>query len=111
MNKHIILAKQVAVKGSRIRRHRIGALGVRADGAIVKSPNICNRLPEPQAHAEARVCKKMDWGGIVYVVRVLRSGSLALARPCANCVATMRNSGVRRCYYSINDNEIGVLCF
>jgi len=103
------MAKETAIKGSLIRRHRIGAVGIRADGTIVKSPNLPNRLPEPLAHAEARVCRKLDWGGVIYVVRVLRSGHLALARPCLSCQATMRNSGVRHCYYSINDSEIGVI--
>jgi len=103
------MVKEVAIRGSAIRRHRIGALGVRSDGTIVKSPNLPNRLPEPQAHAETRVCKKMDWGGVVYVVRVLRNGTFALARPCKNCIAVMRNSGVKKCYYSINDNSYGVI--
>jgi len=103
------MAKETAIRGSSIRRHRIGAVGIRTDGVIVKSPNGSNRLPAPEAHAEAKVCRKMDWGGVVYVVRVLRSGHLALARPCSKCQSTMRNSGVRHCYYSINDSEIGVI--
>jgi len=108
-SKHFRMAKEVAIKGSNVHRHRIGALGVRSDGAIVKSPNLPNRLPEPQAHAESRVCKKMDWGGVIYVVRVLRNGKTAIAKPCASCMAAMRNSGVRRCFYSINDNSYGII--
>jgi tRNA(Arg) A34 adenosine deaminase TadA len=104
-------AKRVAVNGSRIRRHQLGAVGVRQDGVIVKSANLSNRLPEPQAHAEARVVKKLGWGGTIYVVRILRSGEYALARPCKTCQSIMKMHGVKRCYYSIDSNSYGVIVF
>jgi tRNA(Arg) A34 adenosine deaminase TadA len=105
------LAKKTAIKGSKIRRHRLGAVGVRSDGTIVKSPNNCNRFPEPQAHAEVRVCRKVDWNSTIYVVRILKSGEYALARPCKTCQSIMRLHGVKRCYYSIDSNSYGVIVF
>ncbi len=104
-------AKKTAVKGSTIRRHRLGAVGVRSDGVIVKSANLSNILPEPQTHAEARVVKKLGFGGVVYVVRILRNGNYALARPCKSCQGVMKMHGVKRCYYSIDDNSYGVIVF
>lgn len=107
--KYLILAKRVALKGDKKRRYKIGAVGIRTDGAIVIANNIRTRLQEPLAHAEARLSRKLDRGATVYVVRVLANGSFAIARPCCRCQRIMRFRGVKRCYYSINNREFGVL--
>jgi tRNA(Arg) A34 adenosine deaminase TadA len=112
IDKYFRVARQTALKGDSKearRRFRLGAVGVRSDGAIVTSNNISNRLPEPNAHAEARLTRKLDWGSTVYVVRILSDGSLATARPCKHCLNTMRLRGVRYVYYSISDKEHGRL--
>ncbi len=111
MKKYFRLAKKVAAKGKDCRSYRLGAVGVRKDGAIVKSRNIPNRLPASGAHAEARVCKKIDRGATLYVVRIDRKGKLAMARPCSMCQRLMRVRGVKRCYYSISETEYGVMIF
>ncbi|MFA5758563.1 MAG: cytidine deaminase [Clostridia bacterium] len=103
------LAKEVAIKNKDRRKHKLGAIGIRTDGTIVKSNNLENRLPEPQAHAEARVVKKMGFGGVIYVARVLANGDYAIARPCKNCQGAMRLHGIRRCYYTIDNNSHGVM--
>lgn len=93
------------------RQYWIGAVGVRKDGAVVSSNNVPSRLQEPAAHAESRLCRKLDRGATVYVVRLRRSGGFALARPCRHCRKIMRNRGVKRCYYTITSNEYGVMTF
>lgn len=107
--KRFRLAKQVALKGKAKRRYRLGAVGIRSDGIIVTANNIPNRKPEPRAHAEARLTQKLNWGSVVYVARVLRDGTFAMAKPCKNCQIAMRLRGVKRCYYSINSTEYGVM--
>ena len=62
-------------------------------------------------HAEARLKGKIDKRATVFVVRVLSSGSLAMARPCPSCVVTLRSRDVSRCYYSVSDAEHGVIVF
>ena len=114
IDQHFRRAKEVALKGDTKeanRRYRLGAVGVRTDGAIVTANNIPIRSPNPDAHAEARLCRKLNWGSTIYVVRILRDGLMGLARPCRDCQATMRLRGVKRCYYSIDNNEYGVLVF
>jgi tRNA(Arg) A34 adenosine deaminase TadA len=111
MKRFFRLAKTVAAKGNDRRRYRLGAVGVRSDGAIVKSKNIPNKYPEPQAHAEARLAKKLDRGSIVYVVRIDSDGELTKARPCASCQRILRFRGVKRVYYSISETEYGVIKF
>jgi cytidine deaminase len=112
IDKYFRLARQVALKGDTLeanRHYRLGAVGIRTDGAIVTASNIPNRQPESHAHAETRLVRKLDWGSTVYVVRIRRDGQLALARPCRRCQSAMRLRGVRYCYYSINDTEYGVI--
>ena len=115
INKFFRIAKLVAKTGDcneANRQYRLGAVGVRTDGTIVASSNIPTRRPNGAAHAEYRVCKKLDKGSIIYVVRIDRENGLRLARPCKKCLSFMRNSGIKRCYYSIsevNGLEYGVL--
>jgi tRNA(Arg) A34 adenosine deaminase TadA len=112
IDKYFRLARKTALKGDTreaSRQYRLGAVGVRSDGAIVTSSNIPHRTPEPQAHAEARLAKKLDWDATVYVVRIQSDGRLTTARPCKKCQNAMRLRGVKRCYFSVSENEYGVL--
>lgn len=112
ISKYFRIAKTAALNGDNkevTRQYRIGAVGIRRDGATVVSNNVPSRLQEPAAHAENRLCRKLDRGAIVYVVRLRRDGGLAMARPCGNCREIMKVRGVKRCYYSINNNEYGVI--
>lgn len=94
------------------RNYMLGALAIRKDGAIVKSRNSPSMLEtNPDAHAEAKLCKKIDKGSIVYVARVNKRGHFAIARPCKHCMSKLRNKQVIRVYYTINDYEWGVIDF
>jgi len=112
IDRYFRLARQTALKGDTkeaSRQYRLGAVGVRRDGTVVVSPNIPHRTPEIAAHAESRLCRKLDWRSTVYVVRILGNGLMGLARPCPKCQSLMRLRGVSRCYYSISESEWGVL--
>lgn len=111
MKRFFKLAKITAAKSPDRRRYRLGAVGIRNDGVIVKSKNIPNILPEFEAHAEVRLCKKLTPGSVVYVVRIDSKNKLVLARPCKNCQRVMRLKGVKKCYYSISEKEHGVIVF
>jgi len=108
MKKLIRLAKKIAVKDD-CRQYRFGVVGVRRGGTIVVSRNIPTRHPEPRAHAEARVVRKLNRGSTIYVVRIDRKNRLTTARPCKDCQMIMKSSGVKRCFYSISETEFGVL--
>ncbi len=109
IDKYFRMAKMAAIKRSDKRKYRLAALGIRSDGAIVTSTNLPCRQPEKKAHAEARLARKLDQGAEVYIVRVLRCGSLANARPCKDCQVTLRRHVVKRIYYSISNVEYGVM--
>lgn len=121
MLKLIKQAAELAMPRSRVHDHRafcMAAIGIRGDGTLVSARNgsvqvsetIGNGWSFPACHAEARVCRKMDHGGTIYVVRVSRSGGhLQLARPCYDCMMAMRARKVKKVYYSISDTEYGVI--
>jgi cytidine deaminase len=91
--------------------YRLGAVGIRDDGVIVASFNGCPTEVEWAHHAESRLCRKLTPESIVAVARVLASGVVAMAKPCASCRRCMERVGVKRVYYTIAPNEFGVIVF
>jgi cytidine deaminase len=114
VKKYFAIAAKIALLGDSKeaeRQYRIGAIGIRNDGVMVCSSNISARTPNRNAHAEARVSKKLNTNSVVFVVRVDRSGGFRMARPCSNCMQKLKRTKVKKCYYSINDKEYGVIMF
>ncbi len=107
MKRFFRLAKQVAIKDD-CRQYRFGAVGIRRGGVIVVSRNIPTRSPNPSAHAESRVARKLNKGSVIYVVRIDRKNNLTTARPCKSCQKIMKSKKIK-CYYSISNTEFGVL--
>lgn len=108
MNRYLKLACSIAPSQNDVRRYRLGAVGVRRDGTIVTSRNISTREPNGAAHAEARLCRKLDYGSVVYVSRLDRAGRPTMARPCVKCETAMRNKGVKKVYFTVGVREWGV---
>lgn len=85
------------------RTYLLAAIGIRSDGVIVTSRNSCATSPTPEAHAEARLTRKLDVGSVVFVARVLRrDGTTAMAKPCELCEAKLRRVGVTRVWYTVD---------
>lgn len=60
-------------------------------------------------HAEAAVLRLADGAGAtVYVARMGRNGQRGLARPCQACEELLRQHGVRRVIWTIDDHSYGV---
>ncbi len=109
------LAASVASEGNLRQDNRsflLGAVGMRNDGVLVSARNIAATDVTPDAHAEARVVKKITCDSTVWVARVGKgTGCWALARPCIKCQRRMKTAGVRKVVYTIGPNEWGVLQF
>lgn len=93
------------------RAYRFAVIGIRSDGAIVRSRNLSTKVPEHRAHAESRIVRKLDVGAIIYIARILKNGSAAMARPCIKCENVLRAHGIKKAYYTIAHKEYGVLEF
>lgn len=106
---HLKLAAEVAdLTVDTERKAFVGAVAIRRDGVIVSSRNGGVKLGgarSPSTHAEARVLRKAGKGFILYVARVKRDGSLALAKPCHTCYPYLISRGVEAVYYTISNNE------
>lgn len=91
------------------RNFRIGSVAIRGDGSMVRSYNGNPKSPTPEHHSEARLCRKLDRGAIVYVARITRDGKWNMSKPCEDCMRSMRRAYVKRIYYTIADKEYGVI--
>ncbi len=107
---YLKIAGEMASSKEDPRSFLLGAVGIRKDGTIVKSMNAPSTQPMRCAHAEARLSRKLDYGAVVYVARVrLSNGSFGLAKPCHNCMKALSSKRVAKIYYTISDEEYGVL--
>lgn len=94
------------------RQYLIGAIAIRVDGAVVSARNISNNRKSQRCHAEARVLRKSGNCATVFVARVSRrDGSIQMAKPCIRCQSELRNRKIKKCYYTISNNEYGVMNF
>lgn len=85
-----------------------GAIGFRADGALVHARNELCTGKTPRAHAEARLLRKLGkHAPLVIVVRVNRQGLWMLSKPCEDCERALRRVGVKRVLYSIKPGVWG----
>lgn len=105
------IAARVAKSKNDERTFLLGAVGIRKDGALVTSLNRPCQDRNYRVHAERLLVRKLDVNApIVYVVRVrLCDGSFAMAKPCQDCERALKTKGVRRVYYTISNNEYGII--
>jgi tRNA(Arg) A34 adenosine deaminase TadA len=100
------VASQVAdLTADPCRKAIIGAVAVRKDGVMVASRNGSAKDKCPSIHAEIRALRKSGFGATVYVSRIKRDGSLAMAKPCPYCMAALRARGVEMVYYTVSNTE------
>jgi tRNA(Arg) A34 adenosine deaminase TadA len=102
------LAAGAALNGKK-RNFLVGAVGIRSDGTLVAAVNSIVQVPTPSAHAESRLCRKLDYGATVYVARITKTGDIALSKPCPRCEGALRAHGVKKVYYTIGNTEHGVM--
>lgn len=103
------IASQVAdLSVDRCRKSFLGAVAERRDGVLVYSRNGSTLNPigvNATMHAEKRVLRKSGYGAKIYVARVKKDGSLAMAKPCSKCMPALKAMGVEMVFWSISNNE------
>ncbi len=80
------------------RCYSLAAVGIRDDGVVVWSINGQSMGTNPRCHAEARLLRKLGRGGIVYVARVRKDGSIGCAKPCPHCERLLRSNRTKVVY-------------
>lgn len=86
-----------------------GAAALRKDGKFVVSYNEKAQSPTWKVHAEARICRKVDVGAVIAVVRIGEGGLWMASKPCKNCAKCKVRKGVTKVLYSISKDEYGVM--
>lgn len=108
---YLAMAAEHAIERKDSRTFRLGAVGLRQDGALVTARNAPTRVPNRKGHAEYRLSTKLDYGAIVFVARVTQINGerqLANAKPCKKCRKVLRSRQVKKVYYSSSANSYGV---
>ena len=114
---HYDLARTMAEKS--LSRFRLGAVLAKKNRVISTGYNDMRKTHTlmqkynrdkswaPGLHAEVDACIGVPAADIegadLYVVRILKSGRLALAKPCRICRRFIKDVGIRRVYYSFSD--------
>ena len=55
------------------------------------------------------MAREKTTGATVYVARVGKSGELKMSKPCEMCQQVLAHVGVKKVYYSIDDENIGYI--
>lgn len=107
------VAAETATSKDDKRSFLLGAIGIRNDGAMVRSLNSPTENKNRMAHAECKLCRKLDYGAKeVYVARVrMDNFEFAMARPCSSCRKILKSKKVRKVFYTINNTSYGVIDF
>lgn len=87
------------------RTFYLGSIAIRNDGAIVHAINGSSMAPNPLAHSERRLSRKLDSGAIVYVARMRANGDFAIAKPCEYCMLALKSKRVKRVYWTTGPND------
>ena len=103
--KDMVKVAAAFTKAGRSRRqYWLGAIGIRKDGAMVMARNEASAGPDPHVHAEARLTKKLGMDApMVLVVRTLKNGELAMAKPCPYCESILKSHRVKKIFYTTDD--------
>jgi tRNA(Arg) A34 adenosine deaminase TadA len=63
-----------------------------------------------EVHAILQIRRKIDLRGcVMYVARRMFNGSTAMARPCPMCQKALQDHGIKRVFYTIDDDTYAVM--
>lgn len=85
------------------KTYHIVAIAMERNKILAMTSNLPCRECTPEAHAEARLARRVNLRNkTVYVLRFRKDG-MALAKPCANCMTILKNARVSKVYYSTEE--------
>lgn len=116
-------AVRVAQQNQRYPRFRLGSIVYKGGSILSKGESKLNTDPVLVPEGDLRLLRKLSVhaeidalkqcgdpkGSTIYVARVGGNGHIGLARPCKSCRVQLKEAGVKRAIYTINDREYGIL--
>lgn len=118
MKKGIINKAIEEAKKSKYYPYKIGAVVFKNSSIIswghneIRSSRIHpkHKIWENSLHAEQAALIGLDWEKLnnvsIFVCRLTRSNKFAMARPCDNCMSLLRHIGIKKVYYTVNNDYI-----
>lgn len=106
MNERILAIAKSEAEASTFRRARLGALILDKGRVVARGRNstkthpIADRFGMYCLHAEIDALRKCNNGDTLLVVRVNRKNELTCAKPCDNCLAAIKEAGIKRILFS-----------
>lgn len=90
-----------------VNRHRV--IEAARYNVLKTHPKLLQHYQWPYLHAEAHAILSLGldncMGKTLYVVRVLRDNSWALAKPCNSCMSLIKEVGIKSIYYSVSGDN------
>lgn len=110
IEKNLFWAAQIAKETKNEEKNfLLGCIALRKDGAYVYSINeTVSQEKTPSAHAEFRALRKAGHGSILWVARILKNGTWAMAKPCQSCATLIINKKVEKVYYTVSPGKYGI---
>jgi deoxycytidylate deaminase len=94
-------------------KHKLAAFIIK--GGTIRATGYNKRSFDGSIHAEIDAIRKMRFqkggsqGCDLYVYRFHADGGYALAKPCVPCMEKIIEVGIKRVFYSDNDNEMRMI--
>ena len=123
-HKRFIDASARTAQESEFPNYRHGAVLVRGGSILSSAFNKSNHINwankfrakdcgHATHHAELGtvlgMAREKTTGATVYVARIGKSGELKMSKPCEMCQQVLAHVGVKKVYYSIDDENIGYI--
>ena len=94
------------VKGGSVRNSSCNKENYSSFGKRFRSPARGHATVHAELGAILGLSRSVTTGADVYVCRINREGEFRNSKPCAMCHAALQHVGVKRVYYTTNNNTI-----
>ena len=94
------------VKGGSVRNVSFNKENYSSFGTRFRNPNRGHATVHAELGCILGMPRNVTSGADIYVCRINRAGEFRNSKPCAMCHAALKHVGVKRVYYTTNDNTV-----
>lgn len=87
-------------------QHRLGAVLIKGGRVIAKGYNSYVNCRHAEIACLSKTWKSERDGAVLYVVRRRRDQKFGMSKPCPNCEAFIRDSGIKKVFYTTNEGTV-----
>lgn len=109
------LAKKIALANDLDPKWMLGAVVSKGGSVLAIGTNKPKNDPRFNDYEHCSVHAEMDAlsrvsdpkGSIIYIARVKKGGGFGLAKPCPRCQVTLKEKGIKKAIYTIDNHSFG----